>query len=80
MKNEAFRQALSKLTGQICEDVRITSRVYGYVKANNEDLSKEETKELMKDIYAETRKGVFDMAIDQLRADAGYLEQAPADF
>ncbi len=33
LKNEAFRQALSKLTGQICEDVRITSRVYGYVKA-----------------------------------------------
>lgn len=79
MKDEAFRQALSKLTGQICEDVRITSRVYGYVKANNEDLSKEETKELMKDIYAETRKGVFDMAINQLRADAGYPEQAQAD-
>lgn len=33
----------------------------------------------MKDIYAETRKGVFDMAIDQLRADAGYPEQARAD-
>lgn len=79
LKNEAFRQALSKLTGQVCNDVRITARVYGYVKANNEDLSKEETKELMKDIYAETRKGVFDMAIDQLRADAGYLEQAQAD-
>ena len=27
-------QSLSKLTGQVCNDVRITARVYGYVKAN----------------------------------------------
>ena len=79
LKNEAFRQALSKLTGQICEDVRITSRVYGYVKANNGGQSKEGVKEQMKDIYAETKKSVFSMAINQLRADAGYPEQAQAD-
>lgn len=80
LKDDAFRQGVSKLTGQICDDIRISAKIYGYVNANNEGLSKEEIKEQLKGIYAEARKSIFDMTIDQLRADAGYPEQARADM
>ena len=79
LKDDTFRKDLSRLVERTCNDIRISTKIHGYVEANSEGLTQEEVKELRKEMYGETRRSVSNIIIDQLREDAGYPEQARAD-
>lgn len=80
LKDEAFRGELFRLVEKTCNDIRISARIHGYVEANSEGLTKEELKELRKDLYGEARRSASNVILEQLREDAGYPEQARADI
>lgn len=78
MKDADFAKQLHKLAWEVCTDVRISARLYGYIDAQG-IKDREERKALLTDTQKELHRTVTGLALEELRNDAGYAKQAQAD-
>lgn len=79
MKNEAFAKHLHDLARDVCSDIRISARLIGYVDATGVE-GREERKESLSKAYRDAHRCVVGLILDDLKQDAGYLQQAQADI
>lgn len=80
LKDEDFRRLLGKLTGQVSDDIRINTRIRGYLDAAVKGLDEEAAKELRAKVYKDAKRDISQLIQDRLQADAGYPEQFRADL
>ncbi len=80
LKEPDFRKFLSKLTGQVCDDIRINTRIRGYLEASTKGLEKDESKDIWAEVYKEAKRGISQLIQEQLQEDAGYPQQLQADL
>lgn len=80
LEDEEYRSLLGKLTGRVCDDIRINTRIRGYLEAAGKDLNKEEAKELWGEVYKDAKREISHLIQDRLQEDAGYPQQLQADL
>lgn len=80
MGDEEFRRLLGKLTGQVCDDIRINTRIRGYLETVTKDMDEVEAKELWGSVYKDAKRDISQLIQNRLQADAGYPEQLQADL
>lgn len=77
--DQDFAKAFRKLSKQICDDIRINTKLNGYIKAAGKGLDKEAKKELASATYKDALKAINGLIREQLIGDAKYEQQAQAD-
>lgn len=80
LQDADFRQLLGKLTGQVCDDIRINTRIRGYLEASAGGMDKEDSKVLWAEVYKEAKRDISQLIQDRLQEDAGYPQQLRADL
>jgi hypothetical protein len=75
------REKLSRVDGDIMEDIRVKAMADGYIKAacKKENLHGKERAEFAKAALRDIHKAVRDVVLEQLQEDSGYREQMARD-
>lgn len=77
--DENFAKSFRALSKQICDDIRVSARLNGYINAVGKGLGKEAKKELASATYKDALKSINGLIRKQLIGDAKYEEQAQVD-
>lgn len=80
LKEEEFRSTFGKLVNRVCDDIRISTKIRGYVESASKDMEAEDLKVFRGQAYKDAKRDISLLLQERLQEDAEYPQQYRAEL